>query len=570
MIIIFLFIFLVLPVSASEIDINYKWYKYNDSSYMSLDESKNISGYIDYSDYIIDEYFDIKTYEKIEGRFIYIYNKTGKPIKSIENINIYYNGDKIDYKATCQYADLKSMSSKGFIMIDMRSNKYLKDIEVEMNYDGGDVLISFSDTGFLFDTTLAQEKINQSGKYKFNHIKNHQEIKYKTYYNRIDGTYAKESYEDYIYKDYDDYKVNYFFYQKKINQENIQIKDIIDTNYTFLRYEGNIDLNKNGNYELKIIFVECEKDIEVIVDIKKDEELTKKLEELNNSLEEKNKELENVKNEVNNKNIKVEELNKVLEENKIKIKELEEQLKNKDITIEEYENKLKELNNNLEEKNKKLENVKNEVNDKNIKIEELNKIIEADKIKIKELEKQNKKIKKEINNKNKAIKELNKKLKELEEQNKKLKKEIEKQNKTIIKNKGKIDELNKQIKELKKQIKEINNQIKKYEKEKIKSEEKMKLLEDENNNLKNELEINKKIYEKNKNNHKKIVNIKNKCFNELNEYKKTIDYLDSKYNNDKEYYERYIKKLKYVIDEKNNDYWNIKKSSIFVGFITNH
>lgn len=542
MIIIFLFIFLVLPVSASEIDINYKWYKYNDSSYMSLDESKNISGYIDYSDYIIDEYFDIKTYEKIEGRFIYIYNKTGKPIKSIENINIYYNGDKIDYKATCQYADLKSMSSKGFIMIDMRSNKYLKDIEVEMNYDGGDVLISFSDTGFLFDTTLAQEKINQSGKYKFNHIKNHQEIKYKTYYNRIDGTYAKESYEDYIYKDYNDYKVNYFFYQKKINQENIQIKDIIDTNYTFLRYEGNIDLNKNGNYKLKIIFVECEKDIEVIVDIKRDEELTKKIEELNNSLEEKNKELENVKNEVNNKNIKVEELNKTIEEDKLKLKELEEQLKNKDITIEEYENKLKELNNNLEEKNKELENVKNEVNDKNIKIEELNKIIEADKIKIKELEKQNKK----------------------------LKKEIEKQNKTIIKNKGKIDELNKQIKELKKQIKEINNQIKKYEKEKIKYEEKMKLLEDENNNLKNELEINKKIYEKNKNNHKKIVNIKNKCFNELNEYKKTIDYLDSKYNNDKEYYERYIKKLKYVIDEKNNDYWNIKKNSIFVGFITNH
>ena len=479
MIIIFLFIFLVLPVSASEVDINYKWYKYNDSSYMSLDESKNISGYIDYSDYIIDEYFDIKTYEKIEGRFIYIYNKTGKPIKSIENINIYYNGDKIDYKATCQYADLKSMSSKGFIMIDMRSNKYLKDIEVEMNYDGGDVLISFSDTGFLFDSTLAQEKINQSGKYKFNHIKNHQEIKYKTYYNRIDGTYAKESYEDYIYKDYDDYKVNYFFYQKKINQENIQIKDIIDTNYTFLRYEGNIDLNKNGNYELKIIFVECEKDIEVIVDIKKDEELTKKLEELNNSLEEKNKELENVKNEVNDKNIKIEELNKTIEEDKIKIKELEEQ-------------------------------------------------------------------------------------------NKKLKKEIEKQNKTIIKNKEKIDELNKQIKDLKKQIKEINNQIKKYEKEKIKSEEKTKLLEGENNNLKNELDINKKIYEKNKNNHKKIVNIKNKCFNELNEYKKTIDYLDNKYNTDKEYYERYIKKLKYVIDEKNNEYWNIKKSSIFVGFITNH
>ena len=76
MIIIFLFLFLVLPVSAMEIDVNYRWYKYKDSSYMSLEESKNIKGYIDYNDSIIDEYFDINDYQKIQGRYIYIYNNT--------------------------------------------------------------------------------------------------------------------------------------------------------------------------------------------------------------------------------------------------------------------------------------------------------------------------------------------------------------------------------------------------------------------------------------------------------------------------------------------------------------
>ena len=45
-------------------------------------------------------------------------------------------------------------------MIDMRSNKYLKDIEVEMNYDGGDVLISFSDTGFLFDQFMKMMEVD--------------------------------------------------------------------------------------------------------------------------------------------------------------------------------------------------------------------------------------------------------------------------------------------------------------------------------------------------------------------------------------------------------------------------
>ena len=496
MIIIFLFFFLVLPVYASEIDINYKWYKYSDSTYMSLSESKNIESYIDYNDYIVDEYFDINSYNEISGRYIYIYNKTGKTIDSIESIKVYDNGNNVTYKARCQFADIHSMNIGGLIMLDMKGARLLKNIELEINYEGGDLLISFSNTGSLYDAGLAQEKINTSGKYKFSHLKNHQEIKYKTYYNRIDGVYAKESYGDFIYKDSNDYKINYFFYKKTIDRKDIQILDIIDTNYTFVRYEGNIDYNTNGKYKLKLIFSECEKEIEVVVDIKEDEELEK------------------IKNELDGKNKKIEELNIIVE--------------SKDKTINEL--------------NTSLENMNDDLNNKNKKIEELNITVESKDKTINELKSSLEKIK----NKNKIINELKKKISNLEKNNK-------------IK-----------IKELNKQIKMYLKDITKYEKEISESETIINKLNNKIEQLNKEINSNKKIYELNKNNYKKIVNLKNSCFNELKEYKKTIDYLDNKYTSDKEYYERYIKKLKYVIDEKNHDYWNIKKSSIFVGFITNH
>ena len=61
---IFLILLLALSVNASEIDINYKWYKYTESSYMNYDEIKLLENvYVDYSDYQIDEYFNVKDYE---------------------------------------------------------------------------------------------------------------------------------------------------------------------------------------------------------------------------------------------------------------------------------------------------------------------------------------------------------------------------------------------------------------------------------------------------------------------------------------------------------------------------
>ena len=531
MIIIFLFFFLVLPVYASEIDINYKWYKYSDSTYMSLSESKNIESYIDYNDYIVDEYFDINSYNEISGRYIYIYNKTGKTIDSIESIKVYDNGNNVTYKARCQFADIHSMNIGGLIMLDMKGARLLKNIELEINYEGGDLLISFSNTGSLYDAGLAQEKINASGKYKFSHLKNHQEIKYKTYYNRIDGVYAKESYGDFIYKDSNDYKINYFFYKKTIDRIDIQILDIIDTNYTFVRYEGNIDYNTNGKYKLKLIFSECEKEIEVVVDIKEDEELEK------------------IKNELDGKNKKIEELNIIVENKDKTINELNTSLENMNDDLNNKNKKIEELNIIVESKDKtinelntSLENMNDELDSKNKKIEELNIIVENKDKTINELKSSLEKIK----NKNKIINELKKKISNLEKNNK-------------IK-----------IKELNKQIKMYLKNITKYEKEISESETIINKLNNKIEQLNKEINSNKKIYELNKNNYKKIVILKNSCFNELKEYKKTIDYLDNKYTTDKEYYERYIKKIKYVIDEKNHDYWNIKKRSIFVGFITNH
>ena len=537
MYIIFLFILFALPVQALEIDLNYRWYKYKDSSYMTLDESKDIKGYIDYSDYLIDEYYDINSYNDIEGGFLYIYNKSGKPIKSIESINIYSEGEKIYYLTTCEFADLSSMSSKGRIMFDLRLRRKLKDIEVEINYDGGDLLISFSDTGFLYDSKLAQEHINSSGKYKISHVKNHQEIKYKTYYNRVNGNYSKNSYDDFIYKDTNDYKINYFSYKKVIDKNNMTIYDLFESNYNFLRYEGNIDFNKNGNYRLKLIFKECEKVIDVTVDI-------------DNEIELKNKEIDNLKEELNNKSKDLDLLNIELYEERNRYNELLNSNENK---INDLNNEINELNKSININNKEIDNLKEELNNKNKDLDLLNIKLYEERNKYKELLKSNEN---KINDLNNEINELNKLININNKEINKLKKEQLKYKKNINEYKNKIKKLNNELTKYNKLLNENNNKI----------NELNELIQ----KYKSEININKKIYEQNKTNYKKIVTLKNQCFNTLNDYKKTINYLDLKYTNDKEYYERYIKKLKYVIDEKNSDFWTMKKRTFFVDFITNN
>lgn len=476
---IFLILLLALSVNASEIDINYKWYKYTESSYMNYDEIKLLENvYVDYSDYQIDEYFNVKDYEEIKGRYIYIYNKSGKRVE-FESINILYNGKAINYRSLVQLGDDKpiALSTKGKVMFDLKNAYYLKDLELEIVYSGGNIDVCLSSQGQFKDNRLAYEEIKESGNYKLYHLRDKKEILYKTYYNPEYGEYRKEGYDDYIYKDVNDYKIYYFFYKNIINDKNIKVEDLLDTNYTLKSIEGNIDYSVDGKYKIKLIFEECVKEIEVIVSISDDSKVKKlemKIEELNNLIIKYKEEIDSLESLKN--------------ENDDKIKELEKELKSNS--------------------NEKLESIKREKNEEILKLKEKIKKIKDD-------------------NKNK-ISDLNDKL-----------------NKCKMDNNERINKLKEELK-----IKE-----KEYEKCKL------------------ELNDNKNIYENNKNNYKKIVELKNACFKELNRVvdianskSKELKSLKNRYDYEKDYNERYIKKLKYVIDEKDVEYWNTKKCSIFVGF----
>lgn len=476
---IFLILLLALSVNASEIDINYKWYKYTESSYMNYDEIKLLENvYVDYSDYQIDEYFNVKDYEELKGRYIYIYNKSGKRVE-FESINILYNGKAINYRSLVQLGDDKpiALSTKGKVMFDLKNAYYLKDLELEIVYSGGNIDVCLSSQGQFKDNRLAYEEIKESGNYKLYHLRDKKEILYKTYYNPEYGEYRKEGYDDYIYKDVNDYKIYYFFYKNIINDKNIKVEDLLDTNYTLKSIEGNIDYSVDGKYKIKLIFEECVKEIEVIVSISDDSKVKKlemKIEELNNLIIKYKEEIDSLESLKN--------------ENDDKIKELEKELKSNS--------------------NEKLESIKREKNEEILKLKEKIKKIKDD-------------------NKNK-ISDLNDKL-----------------NKCKMDNNERINKLKEELK-----IKE-----KEYEKCKL------------------ELNDNKNIYEKNKNNYKKIIELKNACFKELNRVvdianskSKELKSLKNRYDYEKDYNERYIKKLKYVIDEKDVDYWNTKKCSIFVGF----
>ena len=177
---ILLFFFLALSVNASEVDINYKWYKYADSAYMTLSESKEMDNiYIDYNDYQLNEYYDMKEYDKIKGRYIYIYNRSGTKMQ-IESINVKYRGNNVLYKMNVDLGNKNpiELSSKGRIMLDLRSSSYLKDLEVEINYGGGSIEMTLSDRGAFFDTKLALESIVSSGIYKFYNVFKKKEQKY--------------------------------------------------------------------------------------------------------------------------------------------------------------------------------------------------------------------------------------------------------------------------------------------------------------------------------------------------------------------------------------------------------
>ena len=550
---IFLILLLALSVNASEIDINYKWYKYTESSYMNYDEIKLLENvYVDYSDYQIDEYFNVKDYEELKGRYIYIYNKSGKRVE-FESINILYNGKAINYRSLVQLGDDKpiALSTKGKVMFDLKNAYYLKDLELEIVYSGGNIDVCLSRQGQFKDNRLAYEEIKESGNYKLYHLRDKKEILYKTYYNPEYGEYRKEGYDDYIYKDVNDYKIYYFFYKNIINDKNIKVEDLLDTNYTLKSIEGNIDYSVDGKYKIKLIFEECVKEIEVIVSISDDSKVKKlemKIEELNDLIikyKEEIDSLESLKNEnreeIKKLEIKIEELNNLIIKYKEEIDSLESLKKENDDKIKKLEMKIEELNNLIIKYKEEIEGLKKLKNENDDKIKRLEKELESN---------SNEKLKEKLESikrdKNEEILKLKEKIKKIKDDNK-----------------NKISDLNDKLNKCKMDNNERINKLK----------EELKIKEKEYEKCKLELNDNKNIYEKNKNNYKKIIELKNACFKELNRVvdianskSKELKSLKNRYDYEKDYNERYIKKLKYVIDEKDVDYWNTKKCSIFVGF----
>ena len=385
---IFLILLLALSVNASEIDINYKWYKYTESSYMNYDEIKLLENvYVDYSDYQIDEYFNVKDYEELKGRYIYIYNKSGKRVE-FESINILYNGKAINYRSLVQLGDDKpiALSTKGKVMFDLKNAYYLKDLELDIVYSGGNIDVCLSSQGQFKDNRLAYEEIKESGNYKLYHLRDKKEILYKTYYNPEYGEYRKEGYDDYIYKDVNDYKIYYFFYKNIINDKNIKVEDLLDTNYTLKSIEGNIDYSVDGKYKIKLIFEECVKEIEVIVSISDDSKVKKlemKIEELNDLIIKYKEEIDSLESLKNENDDKIKKLEKELKSNSNEKLESIKREKNEEILkLKEKIKKIKDDNKNkISDLNDKLNKCKMDNN------ERINKLKEELKIKEKEYEK---------------------------------------------------------------------------------------------------------------------------------------------------------------------------------------
>lgn len=343
----------MLSVNASEIDINYRWYKYLNQSYMTIEESKKIKdAFVDYKDYQIDEYYNIQEYNKIKGKYIYIYNKSEKLVQ-INNINITYKNNVIDYEMN---NDSKIIKPQETIEINLKKNYYLKDIEIEIDYLEGNLDIIFSNK----ESLLARENINKKGKYRFYNIKTNKKILYKTYYNKQKGKYNKEPYEDYIYKDENDYKIYYFFYKDTITNKNTKIEDLLDTNYTLINYKSDINYKQNGKYKVQLIFEECEKNIEINVSIN---------DNLNKIIEQKEQEIKNNKiiyeqnkknydQLVNLKNKCFEEIKKITNDANKQIEQLKKINYKKEVEEDYYKRYINKLKYVIDEKNSEEWNTK--------------------------------------------------------------------------------------------------------------------------------------------------------------------------------------------------------------------
>lgn len=368
---------------------------------------------------------------------------------------------------------------------------------------------------------ISSSKMTKEYRYKEKYCKT------KDIINTYNDSYTKESIGEYIYKS--DYYKDYYKYQTRDKIE-LDIKEITNKNYDLNSFVissskdyqilDNIDINKNGLYEVKYILndLEVTKNVSVNLEENTIRELNQQLEDLTNKyndlLDSSNKKINDLENSLkkcqDDCNLEKECLNKLIDEKNELIIKYEEEIKS-----------LKEALNDLKNKtNEEINNINN-----NYK-----KIINQYKEEIESLEKQITKLTNDYNN---LLKETNEKINNLEEDNKYLN-EIILEKEEIIKNyQNKIIILSEEINNLQIKINKkieiitsLNNKNDQYKEEISSLNKKMELFKEEASKL-NEKII--KEYDEKINNLESI----NKAYkNKIKELENTIKSLN---NNISEY-----------------------------------
>lgn len=412
----------------------YRSYLDNNSSFEFIDlNNKKESSFSGWSDIepIEEDYRSIesKTVYKVKRpkpiRYIFFVNTLDTTLQ-LSDIEVYYLEQKIDYDLYFDNADKDlSIYNGGYVRLDLKNYYDLKDITIKIK------IIDFNNTR-EFIVTVSREAEFDFFKHTYfsTNIKNNNsnnilinkknwvrafaeyedevvldynpneplseitEVKFYRYkdplfyFYNIERKYLDGYFKNYdnLIKDENDYK-DYYRYQLR---EKIELEDkIIITNYEqslsdFIKstvdYEiiTNLDISKNGTYEVeyKTAFINVKKD--VIVDI--EENKLHSLEDKYNNLVSKFNDLKNKYDSLNSQLIRVNEEKKNLT---ISLEELQSLYNGLNKKVEEIKNyddlvlELEKLKNIYIQINNELLEVKNNNANLNFKLEELKDINEA-------------------------------------------------------------------------------------------------------------------------------------------------------------------------------------------------
>lgn len=227
-----------------------------------------------------------------------------------------------------------------------------------------------------------------STKYRYTQKWCEYDIETKEYY---DG-YFKEKPSDSAIKSDEFITNDIFYYRDKleikddliINDKNQKLEDFILYSSGEYKLESNVDLNKNGKYNLSIITSYGTFNKDITVDIKDNTILEKQeeIDNLNNKVKELTNDYEKKLQEINEKLNDCNECKDLLNEKETLLKNYEKELEDKKKVIEEknaliekiksdYETKLKDVNNNNKAYLEKINELSTTVDNLNLELKNL-------------------------------------------------------------------------------------------------------------------------------------------------------------------------------------------------------